>query len=69
MNLNLPEYFLADVEGGAVLTPELVTDACITLKQNRARYLLDRTTSELIELIARLSEDWLDPDSPFRRRA
>lgn len=69
MNLNLPEYFLADVEGGPVLTPELVTDACITLKHNRARHLTDRTTSELIELIARLSEEWLDPDSPFRQRA
>ncbi|MCP5521903.1 MAG: hypothetical protein H7A46_10200 [Verrucomicrobiales bacterium] len=65
----LPDYFLADVPGGPVLTPQLVTDACITLKQNRTRHLVDRTTAELIELLARVAGDWLEPDNPFRRRA
>lgn len=67
--MSLPEYFLADVPGGPVLTPELVTEACITLKQNRGHHLTGRTTSELIELLARVAADWLEPDNPFRRRA
>lgn len=67
--MTLPEYFLADVPGGPVLTPGLIAEACITLKQNRGHHLAGRTTSELIELLARLASDWLEPDDPFRRRA
>jgi hypothetical protein len=67
--MELPDYFLADVEGGPVLTPTLITEACLTLKENRARHLKDRTTGELIERLAAVAADWLEPDNPFRQRA
>jgi hypothetical protein len=67
--MTLPDYFLADVPEGPVLTPELIGDACISLKQNRGHHLAGRTTAELIELLARVAADWLEPESPFRRRA
>ena len=67
--MNLPNYFLADVPEPAALTPAVVADACQALKRNRAHYLAQRGTGELIEMLAALAEDWLDPANPFRRRA
>lgn len=67
--MNLPRYFLADLEDPAALTPAMVTDACLTLKANRRRYLVGRTTTDLIDALAAVAEDWLDPANPFRRLA
>lgn len=67
--MNLPNYFLADVPDPATLTPTVVSEACQALKRNRAHYLAQRGTGELIEMLAALAEDWLDPANPFRRRA
>jgi hypothetical protein len=67
--MNLPSYFLAELPDRAVVTPAMVTDACVTLKANRRRYLAGRTTADLIEAIAAVAEDWLDPANPFRRVA
>ena len=65
----LPDYFLADLPREAVLTPDMVTEACRNLKSNRVRYLADRNTASLIQLLSGLAEDWLAPDFPFRRQA
>lgn len=67
--MDLPRYFLADLADPAALTPAMVTDACLTLKANRRRYLRERTTADLIDAIAAVAEDWLDPANPFRRLA
>ncbi len=67
--MNLPNYFLADLPRTAPLSPTLITEACQTLKQNRARYLATRSTQSLIELLSQLATNWLQPDYPFRKLA
>ncbi|MCX7866403.1 MAG: hypothetical protein N2438_04675 [Limisphaera sp.] len=67
--MSLPSYFLVDLPEGAPLTPQLVADACHTLRRNRELYLAHRTTSQLIGLLAELGRNWLQPDDPFRQRA
>jgi Acyl-CoA reductase (LuxC) len=65
----LPQLFLADLPPEAVLTPQLIRDACIAVKRNRAQWLVQRRTQELVELVAFAAERWLEPDSGFRRIA
>jgi hypothetical protein len=67
--LNLPAYFLADLPAGAALTPGLISEACQTLKRNRARYLEGRSTESLIGLLDGVGREWLEADYPFRRHA
>lgn len=67
--MDLPRYFLADLANPAALTPAMITDACLTLKANRRRYLAGRTTADLIDALAAVAEDWLDPANPYRRLA
>jgi hypothetical protein len=67
--MNLPNYFLADLPRTAPLSPSLITEACQTLKQNRTRYLAQRSTQSLIELLSQLAKSWLQPDHPFRKLA
>ena len=55
--VQLPDYFLADIPDPAALSPAVLTDACLTLKSNRRRFLANRTTSDLIEVVSRLAED------------
>jgi acyl-CoA reductase LuxC len=69
MNEPLPDYFLADLPREAVITPEMVTEACRNLKSNRAKFLAERNTASLIHLLSGLAEDWLVPDFPFRQKA
>jgi hypothetical protein len=69
MSMDLPNYFLADLPDASTITPQLVTDACQTLKQNRAKFLSQHSTGELVEWIAKLAREWLDPDFPFRKMA
>ncbi|HKQ37530.1 MAG TPA: acyl-CoA reductase [Verrucomicrobiae bacterium] len=69
MNEALPDYFLADLPRDAVLTPDMVAEACRNLKSNRARFLADRTTASVIQLLSGLGEDWLVGDFPFRKQA
>ncbi len=64
--MNLPHYFLADLPDRGLLTPTMITDACLAVKSNRRRYLAERTTPDLIEAVAALAEDWLDPANPYR---
>jgi hypothetical protein len=67
--MNLPNYFLADLPPEATLTPALVGEACQTLKRNRERYLLSRSTYSLVEVLTTLAANWLRADYPFRKLA
>jgi|YelNatPaOPRAMG01_1025707.scaffolds.fasta_scaffold17119_3 hypothetical protein len=67
--MTLPNYYLADLPPEAVLTPEMIREACITLKRNRARYLATWNTSAIVRLLANVAEDWLQETNPFRRMA
>ena len=67
--MELPNYFLADLPPEATLTPELLTEACLTLRRNREHYLATRSTPRLIALLSGLAEDWRHPDFPFHRMA
>jgi len=68
-DMNLPNLYLADLPPEAVLTPALVRDACIAVKRNRAAWLMERPTQELVELLAYAAERWMTPDNGFRRLA
>ena len=67
--MNLPNYFLADLPPEAVLSPAMVTEACRTLKRNRAQYLAQRSTASLVGVLCDVAEAWLKPDNAFRRLA
>jgi hypothetical protein len=68
MEPSLPNYFLADLPPEAELTPDLISEACQTLKRNRERYLEERSTEGAMRLLEIVATDWLSPDSPFRQR-
>jgi len=67
--MNLPDYFLADLPPAAALTPALIAEACQTLKRNRAHFLADRSTRQVIELLSHVAAEWLRADNPFRQLA
>ena len=65
--MDLPNYFLADLADSSTLTPQLITDACQTLKRNREKFLATRSTENLISILTKLGREWLDPEFPFRK--
>ncbi len=67
--MNLPNYFLADLPPEAVLSPVMITEACLTLKRNRECYLANRSTESLIKTLSRVADSWLEPDYSFRKYA
>jgi len=67
--MNLPNYFLADLPPEASLTPNMIGEACQTLKRNRELYLQHRSTQSLVDLLVRVAKDWLDTEFPFRKLA
>lgn len=67
--MNLPNYFLADLPPEAVLKPQMITEACATLKHNREQYLASRSTASLVGLIAEVADSWLNEAYPFRKLA
>jgi len=67
--MNLPNYFIADLPPEHAVTPQLVTDACQTLKRNREQYLLPRTTNGIVGVLAATAQSWLEHDNPFRKLA
>jgi len=67
--MDLPNYFLADLPPEAELSPGMIREACQTLKRNRARYFVDRSTRGLVELLCGVARDWLDPEFPLRKEA
>jgi hypothetical protein len=67
--MNLPNYFLADLPPEAVLTAAMIGEACQTLKHNREKYLVARSTQSLVEILCGVAEQWLEPDYAFRKLA
>ena len=67
--MNLPNYFLADLPPEATLSAAMVREACQTLKRNRERYLLHRSTDSLVSVLSGVARSWLEAASPFRKLA
>jgi hypothetical protein len=67
--MNLPNYFLADLPPEAALSPAMITEACLSLKRNRAHYLAVRDTPSVLRTLVRAGEDWLEADYPYRQFA
>lgn len=67
--MNLPEYFIADLPPEAELTPQMVVEACRTLRRNRLQYLAERSSESLIRTVSSLCDNWLYDDFPFRKSA
>lgn len=67
--MNLPNYFLADLPPEATLSAAMLGEACQTLKRNRGRFLADRSTASLVEVLTSLGKNWLEPGYPFRKLA
>ncbi len=67
--MNLPNYFLADLPPEATLSPAMLAEACQTLKRNRERYLTGRSTEQLVRLLSNVADAWRQPDNPFRNLA
>jgi hypothetical protein len=67
--VNLPNYFLADLPPEAVLSPAMIAEACQTLKRNRERYLLNRSTESLIKVLSNVADGWQEGESKFRKLA
>lgn len=65
----LPNYFLADLPPEAALTPALVQEACETLRRNRERHLLPRSTASIVDAVDALAREWRRPGFPFRELA
>ena len=67
--MNLPNYFLADLPPEAPMSPQLLQEACQSLKCNREEHLAPRSTQSLIQVFHELGECWLKPEFPFRKLA
>lgn len=67
--MTLPNYFIADLPPGTSLAPEMITEGCQTLRRNRERYLLPRSTESIIEVVAEVAKQWLAPYSPWMTQA
>jgi Acyl-CoA reductase (LuxC) len=69
LSTTLPNYFLADLPPEATLSAGMITEACQTLKRNRAHYLEPRSTQNLIATLSNIAKEWLNPEYHFRRVA
>jgi hypothetical protein len=67
--MNLLNYFLADLPPEATLSPAMIAEACQTLKRNRERYLVNRSTESLIKVLSDVANGWLQTENPFRKLA
>jgi len=67
--MELPNYFLADLPPDAELSPAMLTETCATLRRNRAQFLAPRHTDEIIRVLCRVADNWLDAEYPFRKLA
>src|SRR5205814_9950857 len=68
-NMNLPNYFLADLPPEASVSATMVTEACQAVKRNRERYLATRSTQSIINALSSLAKNWLEAGYPFRKLA
>ncbi len=69
MDLNLPNYFLADLPPEATLSAPMIAEAGTVLKKNREKFLLPRKTGELVDLLCEVGSAWLRPENHFRQLA
>ncbi len=67
--MNLPNYFFADLPPEATLSPAMIASATDALKRNRERYLLPRSTNDLVRVLCEVADEWLRPENQFRRLA
>jgi hypothetical protein len=67
--MNLPNYFFADLPPEATLSPAMIATACDTLKRNREKFLLPRSTDEIIRLLCEVGSEWLRPGHTCRQLA
>ncbi|MBI2926513.1 MAG: hypothetical protein HYY24_12530 [Verrucomicrobia bacterium] len=67
--MTLPNYFLADLPPEATLSATMLHDACQTLRHNREKYLLPRTTQSIIRTLSHLASEWRESTNPFRQIA
>ncbi len=67
--MNLPNYFLADLPPEAELSPKMIAEACLALKQNREKFLRPRTTDSIVKLLCEVATEWQQPDNKFRKLA
>lgn len=67
--MNLPNFFFADLPPEAELSPTMISSACDVLKRNREKFLLPRSTDEIVKLLCEVAQAWLKPENQFRRLA
>lgn len=67
--MNLPNFYFADLPPEATLTPAMVTDACHTLRVNRQKHLLPRSTESIIKTLCEVAAEWRQSDNKFRKLA
>ncbi len=67
--MNLPNYFLADLPPETAFSPDMIREACLTLKRNRRQYLAVRRTQSLVRVLTLTAENWLDDAYPLRHYA
>jgi hypothetical protein len=59
--------YFADLGDESALTPTLVREAALALKRNRREFLQWRSTGNMIQALAKVGENWQDPDYRFRK--
>jgi Acyl-CoA reductase (LuxC) len=67
--MNLPNYFFADLPPEAELTPRMISESCDTLKRNREKFLLPRSTESVVKILCEVAAEWQQPENHFRRLA
>jgi hypothetical protein len=67
--MTLPDFFFADLPPEATLSPMMIAAACDTLKRNREKYLLPRTTDDIVKILCEVGTEWLQPENQFRKLA
>lgn len=66
---SLPNLYLADLGAGLELSPQTLRDAAYAIRRNREHWLVRQRTRTLVELLAYVGNQWLDPQSEYRIRA
>lgn len=59
--------YFADLGGEEALTPTLVSEAALALRRNCREFLAWRSTGNMIRALAKVGENWRDPDYRFRK--
>src|ERR1700733_11819972 len=67
--MNLPDFYFADLPPEATLTPAMIAAACDTLKRNRIKHLLPRSTESIVKILCEIAGEWLQPENQFRKFA